>query len=98
MNSLTATPMVPSGPTTGLSMPNCLIFPSASGSLKNCVNMQFPSTGTVVLIMIISWILLLAVAYAIYWFSEKLNPDYKLNYWIILLILVVAGLIVSLIV
>lgn len=83
-------PSMPSG------IPNCLILPSASGKLSDCIQMQLPSTGTIILILIISWIILMAVAYIIYWFATKVSPSVQLNYWLILLILILAGIIVSL--
>jgi hypothetical protein len=93
---ITATPASPMDSPFDIEAPNCLIFPSASGSINNCTKVELPSTGKIILVMIISWILLLAVAYVIYWFTTKVNPDFRFNYWILLLILVLSGLIISL--
>lgn len=78
------------------SVPNCLIIPAANGSLSNCIKMQLPSMSTLVLLLIITWIIYLLVAYAIYYFLNKANPNQKFNYWIILAILILSGLIISL--
>lgn len=77
-------------------MPNCLIIPSGNGKLRNCIQMPFPSSGAIIMVIIISWIILMAVAWIIYWFVSKTNQGVKFNYWLILLILIVSGLIVSL--
>lgn len=76
-------------------IPNCIILPSANGNLSNCIKMDLPSTGTIIFIIIISWVILMAVAYIIYWFTTKVSPQVQLNYWLILLILILAGFIVS---
>ncbi len=81
---------------SGFNMPSCLVIPSASGSISNCVQMQLPSTGVIIGVIIVSWILFMAVAYAIYYFVNAVSPGVRLNYWIILLILVLSGIIVSL--
>ena len=83
---------------TGFNMPNCFVIPSASGKLSNCVQMKLPSTSTIIFVILISWAILLAVVYAIYWFTNKVSPGVKLNYWIILLILILAGFIVSIVI
>jgi hypothetical protein len=83
-------------PAIGADVANCLIYPKTSGILKDCVKFEMPSSGKVFLIVVISLVLLLAVAYAIYWFVNSVNPGFKLNYWIILLILILSGLIVGL--
>lgn len=81
----------------GYNMPNCLIIPSATGSITNCIKMPLPSTTSIIIMIIVSWIIFMAVAYLIYWFANKVNsPGIVLNYWIILLILILAGFIVSL--
>ncbi|XWV25488.1 hypothetical protein QJ856_gp0271 [Tupanvirus deep ocean] len=77
-------------------IPNCLILPSKTGTTTNCTQVPLPSVSTIILVLIISWVLYLAVAYAIYYFVNKYNPNVKLNYWIILVILILSGLIVSL--
>ena len=73
--------------------PNCFVIPGASGSLKNCVQVN---TSSIIAVLVISWILYLVVAYLIYWFLTKYQPTFKFNYWIILLILVVSGFILTL--
>ncbi|AEQ32856.1 hypothetical protein CE11_00953 [Megavirus courdo11] len=78
-------------------IPNCLTIPSITGSTTNCVNVQFPSLSTIVLIIIFYWIIYLIVAYAIYYFLNKMYPGQRVNYWIILLVLLLSGLILSLI-
>lgn len=78
-------------------VPNCIIIPSSSGSISNCITMQMPSISKLIAMLIISWIIFMIVAYVIYWFLEKTNPLRQYSYWMILLILIVAGLIVSLI-
>ncbi|XWV26821.1 hypothetical protein QJ857_gp0230 [Tupanvirus soda lake] len=77
-------------------IPNCLILPSKTGTTTNCTQLPLPSISTIIWILVISWIFYLAVAYAIYYFVNKYNPNVKLNYWIILVILILSGLIVSL--
>ena len=84
-------------PTFKQIIPNCIIVPSSSGSLSNCITMQTPSIGTMVAVIVISWIFFLAVAYAIYYFSSITNPSFEINYWIILGILIVSGLVTNLI-
>lgn len=76
-------------------IPNCVILPSVNGNLANCVKIDLPSTGTIILIIIIYFLLILSVAYIIYWFTTKVSPGVQLNYWLILLILILAGFIVS---
>jgi len=78
------------------SIPNCLIIPSASGSLSNCVTMKMPSVATMAVMMIIAWGLFLLVAYIIYYFFKKIDPMQKVNYWIILIILLLTAIIIGL--
>ncbi len=78
------------------SVPNCVVFPSASGSLSNCIALKLPSTGTLVAVFILLWIIYLVVAYVIYYFLKKFNPDQKINYWIIFGILIISNILVSL--
>lgn len=78
------------------SYPNCLIIPSSSGSITNCITMSMPSVGTIVLLLIISIILYLVIAYAIYYFLNKAHPLQKVNYWLILLVLIASNIIVGL--
>jgi hypothetical protein len=75
--------------------PTCLILPSKTGSATNCFQVQMPSIPTVVLILIISWIIFMIVAYIIYYFLNKAKPNMNYSYWIILLLLIVSGIIVS---
>ena len=77
-------------------IPNCLIIPSSSGSLTNCITMKMPSISTLIVILVISWIIYLMVAYVIYYFLNKANPSMTYNYWIILGILLLSGFIISL--
>lgn len=77
--------------------PNCLIIPSKTGATTNCLNIPMPSPGTILFMLIIAWIIYMAVAYAIYYFLNKQNPNRYYSYWMLLLILVVAGVIISLI-
>lgn len=53
--------------------------------------------GVLILVLIITWLFYMAVAYCIYWFFTKAFPQTNYNYWIILLILIIAGLVVGLI-
>ena len=76
--------------------PTCLVLPAKNGSTTNCIQIKMPSMPTIILILIISWIILMAVAYAMYYFLKKYEPNTKYNYWLILLILVLSGIIVSL--
>ena len=78
------------------SIPNCLVLPSLNGSLNDCVVMNLPSASTVIMMLIFSWIIIMVVAYGIYYFLNKNHPMQRVNYWMILLILVLAGIIVSL--
>nr|WBF70401.1 hypothetical protein [Megavirus caiporensis] len=78
-------------------IPNCLTIPSITGLTTNCVNVQFPPLSTIILIIIFYWIIYLIVAYAIYYFLNKMYPGQRVNYWIILLVLLLSGLILSLI-
>ncbi len=78
--------------------PACVILPSKTGATTNCLNIQMPSISRMILMLIIGWILILVVAYIIYYFLNKNKPeDYKYSYWILLLVLVIACIIVSLI-
>ena len=75
--------------------PSCLVIPSKNGDLKNCVQIKMPSVTQIVIALIISWLLFMLVAYLIYSFLNWANPGQKNNYWMILLILILAGIIVS---
>jgi len=75
--------------------PTCLILPSTTGSATNCYQIQMPSVSTVMLMLIISWIIFMIVAYFLYYFLDKVNPGMNYNYWVILLLLIVSGVIVS---
>jgi hypothetical protein len=75
--------------------PTCLILPSKTGSSANCYQIQMPSVPTIILILIISWIIFMIVAYIIYYFLNKVNRNMNYSYWVILLLLIVAGIIVS---
>lgn len=79
--------------------PSCLILPSNSGSIENCVHMDLPSAPTLIfiilLIIVLSWAIYLIVAYLITVFIGKINPGIKYNYWLILLVLILAGLITT---
>jgi glucan phosphoethanolaminetransferase (alkaline phosphatase superfamily) len=79
-----------------MSLPNYVIIPSSSGSLSNCVAMRMPSIHKIIGLLIISWIIYLLVAYAIFYFLNKTNPSHRVNYWIILGILILSGFIVGL--
>ena len=76
---------------------NCVIVPSASGSIDRCIQMEVPSMGSLLLALVIGIIVYLAVAYAIYWFMNRMNPGMKFNYWWILLILILSGIITGII-
>lgn len=76
--------------------PNCIILPSSTGSTTNCLTIPFPSMSQLLLVLIISWIIYMGVAYIIYYFLNT-KKECKCNYWMILLILVISGIIVSLI-
>ena len=76
--------------------PACLVLPSNTGSTNNCLQVAMPSMTTIILVLIISWLIFMAVAYAIFYVLRKSNPNMKYSYWIILIILIVAGIIVSL--
>ena len=76
-------------------IPNCLVIPSASGSLSNCVTVKMPSIPVIILLLIISWVIFLLVAYAIYYFLKKSGA--MVNYWAIFGILLASGLIINLI-
>lgn len=76
--------------------PNCIIIPSVNNKLTNCIQMKLPSVGTLILMLILSWIVVLAVAYGIFWILNKQTPGKKYSYWWILLILIVAMIIASL--
>ena len=78
------------------SIPKCLIIPSASGSLSNCITVKMPSLTVLVIFLIITWIIYLLIAYGIYYFLNKQNPSQKTNYWMILGILILSGLIINL--
>lgn len=73
--------------------PKCIILPGSNGSTENCISINIPSMGTIVAILVISWIILMAVAYLIYRFLNKNNKC--VSYWWILLILIVSGLLVN---
>jgi len=83
-------------PTQASAIPNYFVLPSSSGAVTDCVGMKLPSTGTIIILLIISWIIYLVIAYIIYWFINKFNPGMKWNYWMVLLILILSSLIVSL--
>jgi len=76
------------------SVPKCVILPSLNGDLENCVQMNLPSTGTLLFMLVISWVIFMIVAYIIYRVLNK--SDKCVNYWAILGILILAGIIVSL--
>lgn len=71
-------------------LPSCVIIPSTTGSTTNCVQMPMPSVTSVTLILLINWIILMMVAYIIYYFLKNKETSIKYNYWIILIILFVA--------
>jgi flagellar basal body-associated protein FliL len=78
---------------------NCIIIPSCSNSLDKCNQIIFPSmsSSSMIILMIISWVIFLGVAYIIYWFlNNKTNTCSKYNYWAILGILLLATIIVNL--
>jgi CDP-diglyceride synthetase len=78
--------------------PTCLIIPSKTGSTTNCLTVPMPSMSKIIMMLIIGWILFMVVAYIIYYFLNRNRPiNYKYSYWIILLVLILAGIIVSLI-
>lgn len=76
-------------------IPGCIVMPSVNGSLTNCIRIDFPSVGTIIALLIMSWILFMVVAYIIYKFLNKSGKC--VNYWAILGILLVSGIILSLI-
>lgn len=80
-----------------MSVPNCLIIPSMSGAVTNCINVKLPPTSTIIGILIISWIVFMVVAYIIYYFlnQSKNKTTRSYSYWMILLILILAGLVVN---
>ena len=75
--------------------PNCLIIPSKNGTAENCVQLNMPSKTSIIFLLIVSWVVFMLVAYVIYYFLNKSKPTARYNYWIILLILILAGIIVS---
>lgn len=77
-----------------MSMPQCLIIPDPTGSISNCMQVKLPSVATIIFLLVISWAIILLIAYGIYWFLNKHHPKARYSYWVILLILIVA-LIVS---
>ncbi len=81
---------------TSNTWPTCLILPSNTGSTTNCIQATVPSIATMIWILIISWISFMIVAYFIYYFLDKVKPNTKYNYWAIFIILILAGIIVSL--
>ncbi|BCS82805.1 hypothetical protein QLL95_gp0316 [Cotonvirus japonicus] len=76
-------------------MPNCVILPSSTGSVSNCLRIPLPSTSMLILSVIIFWIIYLVIAYLIYYFVSKAYPSSKVNYWLILLILIASGVIMA---
>lgn len=76
------------------SMPNCIILPSMNGSQTNCVQMSLPSTGKIIGLLVISWIIFMIVAWIIYKFLNK--EGHAAGYWKILGILLLSGIILSL--
>ena len=72
--------------------PKCLIIPDNTGSVKNCIRFDMPSMTTIILFIVVAWIIYLAIAYLIYY---VVNKNTKVNYWMILLILIISGLIVN---
>ena len=77
--------------------PSCLIVPSKYGSTTNCITVPVPSMTKLITMLIIGCIIFMVVAYLIYYFLNKSRPGHRYNYWVILLILIIAGIIVSLI-
>lgn len=75
--------------------PNSLVIPSSTGSLANCVNIKLPSIVTLTIMVVIYWLIFLAVAFIIYYFVKRYNPNVNINYWIILLILLISGLLMG---
>lgn len=75
--------------------PRCVVIPGKNGDLEKCLQVKMPSMTQIVIILIISWLLFMLVAYIIYSFLNWANPGQKNNYWMILLILILAGIIVS---
>ena len=76
-------------------IPQCFVIPSMTGKINDCIQIPFPSATQIFIILIISWIIFMIVAYGIYYFISKQYPQQKVNYWIILGILIVAGIIIS---
>ena len=76
------------------SMPNCIILPSINGSQTNCLQIPIPSTGKIIALLAISWIIFMIVAWIIYKFLNK--EGQPTGYWKILGILLLSGIILSL--
>lgn len=78
------------------SFPNCIVIPSANGSLSNCITMKMPSLSAIIIMIIVSWALMLLIAYLIHYYLNKVYPSQKISYWIILGILLLSMIIFSL--
>ena len=77
------------------SMPNCIILPSVNGSQTNCIQIPLPSTGKIITLLAISWIIFMIVAWIIYKFLNRQGSK-EYGYWKILGILLLSGIILSL--
>lgn len=79
-------------------IPKCIIIPGIDNELKNCITIDLPPIKTLIFLSIISWIIMICVAYGIYWFLNKQNQNLapKYSYLMILFILIIAMLVVQL--
>ena len=75
------------------SFPECVVIPGINNKMQNCLQVNLPSPATLVLVFILYWIVLVLVAYLLYWGLQKMFPQQGVNYWLILLVLVGAMLI-----
>ena len=75
----------------------CIIVPSSGMSLDRCITMKIPSTTSMIILIILSIVIYLLAAYAIYKYVNKQHSSRPSNYWAILGILILSGIIVSVI-
>ena len=78
-------------------IPNCLVIPSANGKISDCIRVQLPKTSTLIFALILSWLLIMLIAYLIFYFLNRNRSGQRYSYWIILLVLVAAMLLSSLV-
>lgn len=74
-----------------MSDPNCVIVTAPGLPINNCIRLKMPSPWLYIAVLVIGVLVLLFVAWAIYAFLGQNHG--KVNYWMILFIVVVATIV-----